>query len=143
MPGIEETIDVDVPAERAYEVWADFPGYTRFVKGVRRLRRTGDELHWEAKAGPKSLEWTARIVAEEPGSRLAWEAPEGPIDTDITFEALGPDRTRVVFRERMHDSLPAEVTAALGAAGSRARDDLKRYKDLAEGRDPDPLGSQG
>lgn len=72
---------------------------------------------------------------------MAWRAPDGPIDTDISFEDLGGGKTRVVFKEHMHDSVPAQLAAALGPAGSRAKDDLQRFKDLAEGRDPNPLGN--
>ncbi|HYF28676.1 MAG TPA: SRPBCC family protein [Baekduia sp.] len=132
MSGLEETIDVDAPARRAYDLWAAFERFGEFVQGVERVQRDGARLHWIAKVGPVTREWDARIVAEEPGRRLAWEAPDGPIDTDITFEALGPARTRVVFRERMHDSLPAQAGAASGYGGRRAREDLERYKALLE-----------
>ncbi len=138
MSGIEEMIEVDAPADAAYAVWTDFAGFGRFVKNVERVERRGRELHWVAKVGPKTVEWDAVIVAEDPGRRIAWQAPDGPIDTDITFEDLG-GRTRVRFREHMHDSLPAQAAAASGLGGARAEADLKRYKALVEGRDDDPL----
>ena len=132
MPGLRETIDVDVSPERAYALWAAFDRFPEFVGNVERVERHGDRLHWVATAGPATNEWDAHIVAEEPGRRLAWQAPEGPIDTDITFEALGPDATRVTFSEEMHDSLPAQAAAAVGLADRRARADLERYKELVE-----------
>ena len=132
MPGLEEVIEVDAPAERAYALWAAFERFPEFVQGVERIDRRGDQLRWVVTVGPKTIEWDARIVAEEPGVRLAWEAPDGPIDTDISFEEIAPGRTRVTFRERMHDSLPAQLTAATPYAGRRAREDLERYRALVE-----------
>lgn len=98
-----------------------------------RVERDGDRLHWVAKGGPKTNEWDALITAEEPGRRLAWKAPDGPIDTEITFAALPEGGTRVVFTEHMHDSLPAQVAAASGYGGRRAQNDLARYKEIVEG----------
>ena len=132
MAGIEETIEVDVSVERAYEQWSRFDEYPRFVENVERVSRSGDTLHWVAKVGPATREWDAQIVAEVPGARIAWVAPEGPIDTDIRFESLGPQRTRVLFRERMHDSALASTLAATGSADRRARADLARFKQLVE-----------
>jgi len=132
MAGIEETIEVDVPAARAYEQWARFEEYPRFVKNVERVTRSGDRLHWVAKVGPTTREWDAHIVADVAGKQLAWVAPEGPIDTTIRFEPLGPQRTRVVFREVLHDSAVASVLAATGLGDRRARDDLDRFKKLVE-----------
>lgn len=132
MAGIEEVIEVDAPPERAYALWADFSRFKDFVSGVEAVTREGDRLHWTAKVGPSKNEWDAVLVAEEPGRRIAWRAPEGPIDTDISFEELAPGRTRVTFRERMHDSLAAQVAASTPVAGRVARHDLEKYKELVE-----------
>ena len=134
MGGIECSIEVDVPAEQAYEQWAEFHTYDRFVENVERVARTGDSLHWVVRVGPVTREWDAHVVADERGKRIAWVAPEGPIDTDIRFEPLGPDRTRVVFRERMHDSALATALAASGLGDRRARADLARFKEIVESR---------
>lgn len=132
MSGIDEVIEVDAPAERAYAIWADFGSYQDWIGGVEEVTRTGDRLHWKAGPGPVTKEWEAVIVAEEPGRRLAWEAPDGPIDTDVRFEALSPERTRVHFRERMHDSLVVEAVAATPFADRQARQDLERFRQRAE-----------
>ncbi len=133
MTGIEETIDVDASPERAYTVWADFACYPDFVKGVERVERHGDRLHWVTGSKLKTSEWDAHITAEEPGRRIAWRAPDGPIDTEITFEALPQGGTRVLFREHMHDSLPAQAAAVSGFGERRAQNDLERYKEIVEG----------
>ena len=140
MSGIEETIDVDASPDAAYAVWADFGGFHRFVKNVERVEEHGDRIHWVVKTGPRTQEWDATVVAREPGRRIAWAAPDGPIDTEITFAPREGGGTHVVFREHMHDSLPAKLAAMSGLGASRARDDLERYRAVVEGRDPDPLG---
>ena len=134
MPDIHEVIDVAATPQDAYAVWADFEAMGRFVSGVETVQRTGENLHWVVKLGPKTQEWDATVVADEPGRRLAWQAPDGPIDTDITFEPLDAGGTRVTFQERMHDSLPAQLAAKTPFADRQARQDLERYKDLVEGR---------
>ena len=136
MTGIEETIEVATSAEQAYERWSRFDEYPSFVENVERVTRSGDTLRWVGKFGPATREWVSQIVADVPGERIAWVAPEGPIDTDIRFEPLGPERTRVIFRERMHDSALASALAATGLADRRARADLGRFKQLVE-REPD------
>jgi uncharacterized membrane protein len=132
MSGIEETIDVRATPEVAYALWADFARYGEFVKGVERVERHGDRLHWVARSAGRTTEWDAVIVAEEPGHRLAWQAPDGPIDTEIIFAPADGEGTHVVFREQMHDSLPAQAAAATGYAGRRAQADLERFKELVE-----------
>lgn len=133
MAGIEESIDVAVSPERAYALWADFPRFNEFVKGVERVERRGDTIHWVVSgAGSSTNEWDATITHEEPGRRIAWQAPEGPIDTDIRFEPLPDGGTRVLFTEHMHDSLLAKAAAASGFGGHRANKDLERYKELVE-----------
>ena len=132
MSDIHETVEVEASARRAYDVWADFGRFPEFVKGVERVERRGDILHWVVKTGPRTSEWDAEIVAEEPGRRLAWRAPDGPIDTDIRFEELGPDRARVTFTEQMHDSIAVELAAKTPFADRRARQDLERYKEVVE-----------
>jgi uncharacterized membrane protein len=132
MSGIEEVIEVEAPAARAYALWADFGRFSEFVDNVESVERTGDRLHWTAKVGPKTNEWDAEIVAEEPGRRIAWKAPDGPIDTDITFEEKTPGTTTVTFREHMHDSLAAQAAAMTPFADRQARKDLERYKALVE-----------
>lgn len=133
MAGIDETIDVQADPQRAYALWADFGRYPDFVKGVERVERHGDTLHWVASGLRSTNEWDAHITVEEPGRRIAWQAPDGPIDTDIAFEALPGGGTRVRFTEHMHDSVAAQAAAASGYGGHRARQDLGRFKELVEG----------
>lgn len=96
------------------------------------MERHGDTLHWVASGLRGTNEWDARITVEESGRRIAWQAPEGPIDTDIAFEPLPGGGTRVRFTEHMHDSIAALAAAASGYGGHRAQQDLERFKALVE-----------
>ena len=134
MAGIDVSIEVEGNARNAYDAWANFRNLPAFVKNAQEVVREGDVLHWTGRVGRTTTSWDARITHEEPGRRLAWVAPDGPIDTDITFEELdGSNRTLVRFSERMHHSRTAQLTAALGLGAFRARGDLLRFKALVEG----------
>jgi uncharacterized membrane protein len=131
---IDETVDVVVPPLVAYEQWVRFDEYPTFIENVVSVTRAGDRLRWIVKLGLGEREWESRIVADDAGRRIAWVAPEGPIDTDIRFEPIADGETRVRFRERIHDSLALQAATALGVASRRARSDLQRYKALVESR---------
>lgn len=132
MQRIDETIDVHVPVTTAYEQWARFEDYPLFVEGVVEVRREGDRLLWVAEVAARRQAWEARIVVEAPPKRLSWVAAEGPIDTDLRFEPLGPVWTRVHFHERIHDTVLLEAATLLGLSARRARSDLRRFKELVE-----------
>jgi uncharacterized membrane protein len=132
MSGLEETVEGSVPALVEYEQWTRFDEYPEVVENVVRVSRQGEALHWEMEIAGLTKEWTSRIGAEEPGRRLAWVAPDGPIDTDIRFEPITESTTRVRFTERMHDSTLAQLGAATGIADRRARADLGRYRERVE-----------
>lgn len=132
MQRIDEAIDVHVPAAKAYEQWARFDEYQLFVENVVEVKREGDRLLWIAEVAGRRQAWEARIVVEAPPRRLSWVAAEGPIDTDLRVEPLGPTWTRVYFHERIHDTVLLEAATLLGLSARRARADLRRFKELVE-----------
>jgi uncharacterized membrane protein len=134
MRRVDEQIDVHVSAALAYEQWARFEDHPKFAAGVVEVRRRDDRLLWIRTLAGRRRAWEARIVAEQPARRLSWVAPEGPLDTDLRFEALGPAWSRIHLRERIHHALLLEASAVLGLATRRARADLRRFKALVEDR---------
>lgn len=135
MAGTDASIDVQGGAAYAFEVFSAFREHARFLRGIESVERRGNRLHVAGRVGARREEWEADVVAEEPGRRLAWRAPDGPLDVEVTFEELDGGRsTRVRVRQRLHDA--GSVAGALGALRVlqiQARGDLKRYKAVVEG----------
>ena len=131
MAGSDATIDVQGPPGHAFEVWAAFREHARFLKGIRSVERRGDRLHVVGQLGLRTVAWDADVVVEEAPWRIAWSAPDGPLDTEVTLEPLEEGTsTRVRVRQRVHGAAP------FGAAHLvllRSRGDLKRYKAVVEG----------
>ena len=49
---IEQTIEVQVPIEIAYNQWTQFEEFPRFMEGVEEVRQLDDRrLHWVAEFG--------------------------------------------------------------------------------------------
>jgi uncharacterized membrane protein len=65
MASVQESIEVDVPVRTAYNQWAQFEEFPRFMEGVEQVRQL-DETHlrWRAELWGKSKEWTAEITEQ-------------------------------------------------------------------------------
>ena len=58
---IEQSIDVDVPIETAYNQWTQFEEFPRFMEGVESVEQLDDRrLHWVAEFGGKRQSGTPR-----------------------------------------------------------------------------------
>src|ERR1044071_653157 len=59
---IEQSIDVKVPVQTAYNQWTQFEEFPRFMEGVQQVRQLDDKrLHWRAKVAGKVKEGDAEI----------------------------------------------------------------------------------
>ncbi len=142
--GVEVTrsITVGLPAEELYDRWQD-PGTLSQVFGhVAEVTQTGEDRHRWRVRGPlgRTLEWDARIVADDPGERLRWRSVDGaalPAEGSVQFRpAPGDQGTEVALRLRLDPpggNLGRWVFERLGfvpdaAAGTA----LRRFKSLVE-----------
>lgn len=135
MSVIEESVDVNVSAAKAYEQWTRFEEFPRFMEGVESVTRVGqNELHWKAEIGGKTEEWTARITEDIPERRLAWAAEEGVHNAGaVTFHPLNEHTTRIMLQlEYDPESLTEKVGDAMGVMGHRVRNDLGHFKQVVE-----------
>jgi uncharacterized membrane protein len=133
---VEETIEVAVPVSTAYNQWTQFEEFPRFMDGVEEVRQLDDTLlHWAASVAGKRREWDAKIIEQSPDRRIAWQSVGG-VDTrgSVSFEPVGPDRTRVHLAMNYRPEGIERVGAAIGLDDRRVRGDLNRFKDLIEGR---------
>ena len=137
MQTIEQSIEVNVPLETAYNQWTQFEEFPQFMDGVESVTQLDDtHLRWVASVAGKTREWQAEIVEQLPDERVAWRAQDrqGP-DGVATFHKLDEGRSRVTVQlEWEPEGLTEELGSAIGADSRRVQADLERFKELIESR---------
>jgi uncharacterized membrane protein len=139
MPKIHDTIDVQVPVQRAYNQWTQFEEFPEFMDGIQSVQQL-DETHvqWVADIRGESREWTSEITEQQPDEKIAWKTIKGEVKNDgiVTFERLGDDQTRVNVEMDVEGESKAENVAGdlLGVVKNQVHGDLERFKQLIESR---------
>lgn len=137
MSRVEKQIEVNVPAEVAYDQWTQFESFPSFMDGVKRVVQTGDKtLNWSAMVGGKLEEWTAEIVDQMPNERIAWRSTGGAQNEGaVLFESRGPARTLVtLIIEAQPDGLVEHIGDAAGFLDRQVQGDLEHFKAFIEAR---------
>lgn len=137
MSQIEHSTEVDVPVQTAYDQWTQFEEFPRFMEGVDQVTQVTDtRTHWVTSIGGVKREFDAEITEQTPDQRIAWQAVDGPKQTGaVTFQPLGPDRTKVMLLMEVEPEGPAEnVGEKAGVLDARVNGDLKRFKKFIESR---------
>jgi uncharacterized membrane protein len=136
MARIDESIEVEVPVQTAYNQWTQFEDFPKFMESVEHVRQLDDKhLHWVADVGGTKAEWDAEITHQEPDRRIAWRATSGfPNTGEVTFEPVN-GRTRInVNMEFEPEGMKESAGSALGFDSRQVKKDLERFKDFIEGR---------
>jgi uncharacterized membrane protein len=134
---IDEEIDVDVPVLTAYNQWTQFEEFPKFMEGVQEVRQLDDtRLHWKATVAGKTAEWDAKIVEQEPDTRIIWESIDGKQTRGtVTFDKLGESRTRIrLTMSFTPEGVAEKAGSAIGLDRRRIKGDLQRFKELIESR---------
>jgi uncharacterized membrane protein len=139
MPKIEDTIDVQVPVQQAYNQWTQFEDFPKFMEGIQSVQQLDDtHVQWVAEIRGESRQWTTEITEQRPDEKIAWKTIEGEVKNDgvVTFEPMGDARTRVNVQMDVESDSRAENVAGdlLGVVKSQVRGDLERFKQLIENR---------
>ena len=140
MQSLQRTLDVDVPAATAYDQWARFDDWPRFIDGIEEVRRIDDtHLHWRASIDGKPIEWDCVITKQVPNEVIAWRSTAGAANAGhLRFDALGPDSTRVSLRvDYEPESIAAQPGDALGLVSRVVERVLGDFKDFLEMRGAD------
>jgi uncharacterized membrane protein len=139
MPTIEDTIEVQVPVQQAYNQWTQFEDFPKFMEGIESVQQL-DETHvrWIAEIRGESREWTTEITEQEPDKKVAWKTIDGEVKNDgvVTFEQIAGGQTRVNVLMDVEGESAAENVAGdlLGVVKNQVRGDLERFKQLIESR---------
>jgi len=149
MSTAEQSVDVNVDVTTAYDQWARFESFPRWMEGVTSVAQIDDtRLHWVAKVKSEvatveneTREWDARITEQVRGRRISWESVGGkpeekPNAGHVTFEPLGAAACRVTFRMDWEPeaALQANESYMLAAVNQVVAEDLARFKDFIEAR---------
>ena len=134
---IEESIDVQVPVQTAYNQWTQFEEFPRFMEGVEEVRQMDDtRLYWVAEVAGQRREWEAKITEQEADQRIAWTAAGDVVHAGVvSFHRLDDATTRVMLQMELEpESWVDKAADALGITTSRIRGDLERFKEFIESR---------
>ena len=138
MASYEHGIEIDVPAETAYNQWTQFEDFPMFMEGVMDVRQDSDTMtHWVVEVAGVRREFDAQIDQQAPDMRIAWHAVEGPKHAGVvTFHALDDgDRSKVMLQMELEpEGFAEKVGDALGFIERRVVGDLERFKDFIEAR---------
>jgi uncharacterized membrane protein len=137
MSRIEESIEVEVPVQTAYNQWTQFEEFPRFMEGIEDVRQVDDtHLHWVAEVGGYREEWDAEITEQHPDHRVAWKATSGKGNAGVvTFHRIDDATTRVMVQlDWKPEGVTESIGAALGMDSRRVQGDLGRFKELIEAR---------
>ena len=135
MATIEQSIEVDVPVQTAYNQWTQFESFPAFMENVEEIRQTDDKhLHWVAEFGGNRHEWDAEITEQLPDERVAWRNTDGKDNAGVvTFHQLGDSRSKVMVQmDYVPEGIKEKVGAALGFDERGVKGDLARFKELIE-----------
>ena len=137
MATIEQSIEVDVPVQTAYNQWTQFESFPDFMENVEEIRQTDEKhLHWVVAFGGNRHEWDAEITEQLPDERVAWRNTDGKDNAGVvTFHRLDDDRSRVMVQiDFVPEGVKEKLGSALGAPDRRVEGDLERFKELIESR---------
>jgi len=137
MSVIEESIEIECPVQVVYNQWTQFEEFPRFMEGVEQVIQLDDErLHWKAKIAGQEREWDARIVEQQPDTRIAWRSEDGSANAGaVTFHKLSEDRSKVMLQLDFEpDGFVEAAGDTLGFVRRRAAGDLERFKAFIEER---------
>jgi uncharacterized membrane protein len=136
MAKIDESIEVEVPVQTAYNQWTQFEEFPKFMESVERVQQLDDKhLHWTADVGGTKAEWDAEITHQEPDRRIAWRATSGfPNYGEVTFEPVN-GKTRINLNMEFEtEGMKESAGSALGFDSRQVKKDLERFKEFIEGR---------
>jgi uncharacterized membrane protein len=137
MARVEKTIEIDRPLRMVYDQWTQFEEFPRFMEGVEDVHQIDERtLHWRAKIGGRTEEWTAEIVQQEPDTSIAWRHTQGAVNSGVViFAPIDAARCRVTLAlEYDPRGFIEKVGDILGVVSRRVEGDLERFKRFVEER---------
>ncbi|OEJ28214.1 cyclase [Streptomyces agglomeratus] len=138
MSQVEESIEVGVPVNTAYNQWTQFETFPQFMEGVERIDQRTDTLtHWVTNVNGVAREFDAEVTEQIPDERVAWTTVNGEAKQAgvVTFHRIDDATTKVMLQMDFDpDGLAETVGDKLGFVKRQVTGDLKRFKMFMENR---------
>jgi uncharacterized membrane protein len=132
---VQQSIDVAVPIQTAYNQWTQYEEWPQFMHRVTRVSQENPaKVSFETKIWGKKKEFEAKIVTARPDEKIKWEVTEGINHTGwITFHEIAPQLTRLELSLDLEPGGMLEKAArGLRHVKRAARGDLHRFKAYIE-----------
>lgn len=134
---IEKSVEIDAPLRAAYEFWANFADYPRFMGQVQAVEQVDDtHWRWRGQMGGKTLEWDAEVTENVPDESIGWRTSSKGhrSSTTVRFAPLADGRTAVTWTAHYPNGVGKGLSAA--DLAQQAEENLARFTDLLLGRAP-------
>jgi uncharacterized membrane protein len=132
---VQQSVDIAVPIETAYNQWTQFEDWPNFMHRVTRVTQEDDcTVSFATKIWGKTKEFSAKIETQRPEERIKWRVSQGITHTGVvTFHELAPRLTRVELTMDVDPgSLIEKAARGMRHVKRAARADLHRFKAFIE-----------
>jgi uncharacterized membrane protein len=143
---IQQSVDVAVPIDEAYDQWTRFEEWPEFMHRVDSVQQVDDStVHISTKVWGVTKEFEAEIVEQRPGERIEWHSEDGLMNSGVvTFHRLAPRLTRIeVTMDVKPDSLLEKAGRGMRFTKRAVRGDLHRFKAYVEMEEHSDKGWRG
>jgi len=132
---VQQSVDVGVPLETAYNQFTQFEDWPEFMHRVTRVTQEDDcVVSFATKIWGKTKEFKASIETQRPDERIKWKVSQGITHTGVvTFHELAPNLTRIeVTLDVDPGSLIEKAARGMRHVKRAVRADLHRFKAFIE-----------
>ena len=132
---VQQSVDVAVPVETAYNQFTQFEDWPEFMHRVTRVTQEDDcTVSFATKIWTRSREFVAEIETQRPDERIKWKVSQGITHTGVvTFHELAPRLTRIELNMDVDPgSLIEKAARGMRHVKRAARADLHRFKAFIE-----------
>jgi uncharacterized membrane protein len=143
---IQQSVDVAVPIDEAYDQWTRFEEWPEFMHRVDSVQQVDDStVHISTKVWGVTKEFEAEIVEQRPDERIEWHSEDGLMNSGVvTFHRLAPRLTRIeVTMDVKPDSLLEKAGRGMRFTKRAVRGDLHRFKAYVEMEEHSDKGWRG
>jgi uncharacterized membrane protein len=132
---VQQSVDVAVPIETAYNQWTQFEDWPNFMHRVNRVTQEDDcTVSFATKIWGITKEFVADIETQRPDERIKWRVSDGVTHTGVvTFHELAPRLTRIELNVDVDPgSLIEKAARSMRHVKRAVRADLHRFKAYIE-----------
>ena len=132
---VQQSVDVAVPLETAYNQFSQFEDWPEFMHGFPRVTQDDEcTVSFATKIWGKTKQFEAKIETQRPDQRIKWKVSQGITHSGVvTFHELAPRLTRIELNfDVAPGSLIEKAARGMRHVKRAARADLHRFKAFIE-----------